>query len=164
MNPKDIYDERKEAYNKVSLLVFYNGEQVKGTADIYIGVKGDANLNGETNAEDAAKVQEYAARSGAGDEVYIFTAEDATLDKFAFFLADTTDESKDRGVHSGIPSVGTAGSKLDATDAANILVYASKAGANGACDWIPEVLLTAPYPKYSETIAEKAGLLPTANQ
>ena len=96
--------------------------------------------HGEADAEDAANVLGYAARSGAGDEVYIFTQNDETLDKFAFFLADTTDESKDRGIHSGIASVGTAGSVLNSEDAANILVYAAFAGSGETPNWIPEYL------------------------
>ena len=123
-----------------------------------LGVKGDADLSGKADATDAASVLIYAARAGAGEENHIYTDKDEVLDKFAFFLADTTDESKDLGVTSGIVGK-TEKSALNAEDAANILNYSAKAGANGTCDWIPEVLLSAPYPKYSQTIAEKAGLL-----
>ncbi|MEE5994010.1 MAG: hypothetical protein V3G42_12345, partial [Oscillospiraceae bacterium] len=163
LSPSKIYTDRKEAYNKIPLVVYYDGKRVKGTADIYIGVKGDADLNGVVNSIDAANVLVYAARVGAGEEAYIYSADEPILNRFAFFLADTTDESKNLGVTSGIVGK-TEKSVLDSIDAANILVYAAKAGANGTADWIPEVLLNAPYPEYSRIIAEKAGLLPTENQ
>ena len=73
-------------------------------------------------------------------------AEDADLENFVYFLADVDAESKTHAV------------ELNASDAAAILRYAAIYGANGECDWIPEVL-SAPYPEYSEKIAKKAGLI-----
>ena len=53
------------------------------------------------------------------------------MDKFAYFLADTDGESKDR----------ETASQLNAKDSANILIYAAQVGANGSADWNTEIFL-----------------------
>ena len=167
LNPKQVYDENVDgdgntmAYAWKRLYVFYDGMAARdaeghhATAYVYIGVKGDADLNGVADASDAAAVLIYAAAKGAGDPAFLTTTSDTlpagteTLENFAYFLADTDTES----------TVGAAeGVALDSADATNILIYAAIDGANQKCDWIPEVLST-PYPKYSEQIAIKAGLI-----
>ena len=79
-------------------------EQVKA----YIGVKGDANLDGTVNAKDAAKLLEYAAAIGAGQDASLYSDSDETSESLAYFLAE-------------VNSSGDA----DANDAALILVYAA---------------------------------------
>ncbi len=144
LNPAGVFN-KKNAYTATTLNVFYEGVLVTSNkVDVYIGVKGDANLDGLANATDAALVLQYAAEYGANGKASI--AEDADLENFVYFLADVDAESKTHAV------------ELNASDAAAILRYAAIYGANGKCDWIPEVL-SAPYPEYSEKIAKKAGLI-----
>ena len=83
------------------------------------------------------------------------------LESFAYFLADTDGESKDRGITSGVPS-DTYGSYVSAADASQVLIYAAKYGANGRCDWIPTGL-SEPYPEYSSKIAEYIGLIESSS-
>ena len=45
--------------------VLYNGEEV-GTAKVYIGIKGDTDLNGKVEATDMFYNMYYQARLGAG--------------------------------------------------------------------------------------------------
>ena len=71
------------------------------------------------------------------------------LELFAYFLADVTGESE---------NYGEDGSNLDANDAANILVYAARAGAGLNPLW--EEVLPAPLPIYTYAIAQANGTLP----
>jgi len=165
-NPQAVYEAAGEAYVAADLQVYYDGQALEGvTAKAYIGVKGDADLNGVVNAEDAAKVLIYAAAKGAGKEAYLVDAveTDDTLEAFAYFLADTDGESTDNGATSGIAGA-TNASAVDSIDAANILVYAARLGSKGQADWINEVdevtgVLSSPFPTYSESIAKTAELL-----
>ena len=164
-NPKAVYEESGEAYVATDLEVFYNGEATGKTAKAYIGVKGDADLNGVADASDAASILIYAAAIGAGEDAKLLTAVEAddTLEAFAYFLADTDGESRDHGATTGIAGT-TGASPLNATDAANVLIYSAIVGAQGTADWIDELddqdgVLSTPYPAYSEKIATTAGLI-----
>jgi len=164
-NPKAVYEESGEAYVATDLEVFYNGEATGKTAKAYIGVKGDADLSGVADASDAASILIYAAAIGAGEDAKLLTAVEAddTLEAFAYFLADTDGESRDHGATTGIAGT-TGASPLNATDAANVLIYSAIVGAQGTADWIDELddqdgVLSTPYPAYSEKIATTAGLI-----
>ena len=166
LSPADVYnkttdgDGNPQAYAWVPLYIFYDGKPVYNTdgeavtAYVYIGVKGDANLDGQCNAVDANEILLYSAAKGAGDSYYLssgsekFTAGTERLEQFAFFLADTDTES----------TVGeTENAVLNSVDANNVLIYSALLGV-GDANWIPDVLDT-PYPTYSEQIAVKAGLI-----
>ncbi|MDE5565230.1 MAG: hypothetical protein K2I93_08730, partial [Oscillospiraceae bacterium] len=146
------------AYVAQTLYVYYEGKYVSnGMVPVYIGVKGDANLDGTANATDAARVLIYAAEVGGNGKSTLYSKDNKILEEFAYFLADTNGESSDGGATSSVP--GQDGkSDLNASDAAQILIYAAIYGGNKKCDWIPEVLKT-PYPAYSEEIAKAAGLI-----
>ncbi len=122
LTPAQVYEETGTAYADVDLYVYYDGALVEGvTAKAYIGVKGDANLNGETDANDSTYVLLYAAAHGAGGTDPLYSAEDETLEYLAYFLADVTGESKDYGAD---------GSDLDSNDSTYILMFAADRGAN----------------------------------
>ncbi len=88
-----------------------------------IGLKGDANCDGNVDASDASLILTYAALTGSGGEASL-TGEDQTTvtEQFAFFLADTDTEGAENAV-------------LDASDASRILTYAALKGAGDEPDW-----------------------------
>jgi len=164
-NPKEVYDGQvldENGFVKEGYFAYYTGNipatitdefgekhEFKDTVTAYIAVKGDANLDGKANSLDSAAILVYAAAKGAGNEAYIYSAEDEMLDMFAYFLADVTGESEDRGKTD---SLGNEGSALDSIDAANILVYAAKEGAGNNPKW-HETLSVDTLPKYTAEIA-----------
>ena len=137
------------------------------TGDVYIGVKGDTDLNGTINAYDASKDLVYAADFGAGLDPKILTVtsdmitaiqaegeESATaLENFVYFLSDVTDESEDHGETSSILDSDNGGEAINAADAAKVLVFAAEFGAGLDPDWY--VLLDKPLPKYTEAIGPR---------
>ncbi|MBR0485728.1 MAG: hypothetical protein IJJ69_13305 [Oscillospiraceae bacterium] len=137
------------------IFVDENGIETEAvTGNVYIGVKGDASLNGTVNANDAAIVLKYAAAFGAGLDPVLFSADDAELEAFAYFLAEVTGESEDHGVHDSLGNVQTV-ADLNASDAAFILKYAAQAGAGLDPDWYE--ILPEPLPKYTKAIGRANG-------
>ncbi len=169
--PQDVYANKGVAYVDMPVLyVFYANEDgtyspiFNATADnrrplTWIGVKGDVTLDGDANAKDASEILRYATEKGVGQNPYINTDADPTLERFAWFLGDVNGESKDLGETVSIEG-STAASDLNAVDASYILAYATKEGTagKGNVQWVPEVL-EAPYPAYSLAIAQKKGLV-----
>jgi len=152
-----------------------NGEQA--TAYVYIGVKGDTDLSGETNVTDATNVLIYAAARGAGETPVINADYSEVIERFAYFLADTDTESRN-GYSAETP--------LNVSDATNIRIFAARRGSTGDyyldaqgkettadakdavpfanVNWIDEVseekgVLSPEYPEYSLKIAKNAGLV-----
>ena len=163
VSPQSAYADQSlnplGGYFGQTLYVYYEGQLVDAEATVYIGVKGDVNNDGIANASDAAKILIYAAEVGAtGKDGYIYSKDNENFEKLAYFLGDTNGESVDHGTTA---SYAEEESPLNASDAAQVLIYAAVAGAatDGKCDWIPEVIVAAPYPAYSEAIAKAAGLL-----
>ena len=66
-------------------------------------------------------VKVNSADKNAGNEAYVYSAEDEMLEQLAFFLADTDTESK---------TYGADGEVVDANDAASILVFAAERAVN----------------------------------
>ena len=164
VSPQSAYADQSlnplGGYFGQTLYVYYEGQLVDAEATVYIGVKGDVNNDGIANASDAAKILIYAAEVGAtGKDGYIYSKDNENFEKLAYFLGDTNGESVD---HGKTASYAAEESPLNASDAAQVLIYAAVAGAatDGKCDWIPEVIVAAPYPTYSEEIAKAAGLMP----
>ncbi|MBQ8725401.1 MAG: cellulose-binding protein CttA-related protein, partial [Oscillospiraceae bacterium] len=107
---------------------YYNGNVIEGAESlVYIGVKGDASLNGVVGLEDASAVLSYYANIGASLPA-AFT-DDATSDYeiLAYFLADVTTEST-AGKNSDAGDIG-----LD--DASYILTYYAYVGASLEAQW-----------------------------
>ena len=98
-SPKDMYDALHGdiAYVASDLKVLYNGEEV-GTAKVYIGIKGDTDLNGKVEATDMFYNMYYQARLGAGIKEGVTLLEnnqDENLEKLSYFLTDIDTESKE---------------------------------------------------------------------
>ncbi len=126
LTPAMIFENRffLDGYAEQSLYIYYtpeNGEPVlisSTVAKAFVGVKGDANLNGEADAKDAAAVLVYAAEIGSGNVAATLTGVQQTLlENFAFFLADVDTEDK---THDP--------ANLDSKDAAKINIYATYRG------------------------------------
>lgn len=91
------------------------------------GLRGDANHDNMVNAVDAAAILVYAAGRGAGETPVLYSAEDAQLERTAYFLAD---------VNEGSTCCGNGdGTSLDAMDASAVLTYAAAAGTGVTPDW-----------------------------
>jgi len=119
----------------IDTLKLYNEETGENdrdtvTGDIYIGVKGDMNLNGEVRANDAALALVYAAGYGAGVEVKAYNgtkyADKPLIEDFVYFLTDVDGESEDHD---------DADSPLNAKDAGYINVHAAREGSGMDPDW-----------------------------
>lgn len=92
------------------------------TAPVYIGVKGDADLNNEVDSLDASIVLSYYARvqtSVTLDKNIRFSQDSEILDEFAAFLADYDANESDE--NNSICS--KAARSLDALDASSILTF-----------------------------------------
>ena len=104
------------------MLVIYTDEfgvqTITDQVKAYIGVKGDANLDGTADAKDAAAVLIYAAAIGAGQDAPLYSDSDAASENLAFFLAE-------------VNSSGDA----DAKDAAAILEYSAAIGSGEPKTW-----------------------------
>ena len=87
--------------------------------------KGDANLDGSVNINDATIVLGYYAQIAAGMEAS-FT-NDEELNKFAYYLADVDTES--------ISGKNTETEQIDISDATNILTYYAQTAAGLNPDW-----------------------------
>lgn len=106
---------------------WYNGEMLDVESLIYIGVKGDADLNGIVEISDATNVLTYYAMYGASLEPRLIDNENEHYEYLAFFLADVNTESK-AGANS------EAG-LLEIDDATNILTYYAMYGASLDPQW-----------------------------
>ena len=136
--PKEIFDAEGKPYCVTEVNAYFT-DPTKADAEpvaapvnptVYIGVKGDANLDGIVDTKDAVSILTYYAKVAAGHENVAFN-EDENLSKLAFFLADVDTESK-AGVNSG--------SQLMATqDAVNVLTFYAKKAANQEPTW-PDVI------------------------
>ena len=86
--------------------------------NVVIAALGDADLNGDVDALDAATVLMYAAAVGAGETPAIYSSENAEAEAIALKIADTDGN-------------GT----IDAIDAANVLMYSAMMGAEATANW-----------------------------
>lgn len=116
--------------------------------NIYIGLKGDANLNGVVETADAAAVLVWIAQNGAGVENPSLQ-ENADLENLAYFLANVGGESKDHGATMAGSDVE---SPLYTNDASNILVYIARQGAGETVDWVPTIYEPGETPAISQAI------------
>ena len=123
VSPSMIYAEGGYQYLiTVGITDEFGTQNIEQACSVYVGVKGDANLDGSADAIDAAIILVYAAASGAGKEAYLYSDTDAEAETFAYFLAN-------------VNSTASADSPVDATDAAAILVYAAEAGSGKDITW-----------------------------
>ena len=136
--PKEIFDAEGKPYCVTEVNAYFT-DPTKADAEavaapvnptVYIGVKGDADLNGIVDVQDAVAILTYYAKTAAAQENVAFN-EDENLNKLAYFLADVDTESK-AGMNSG--------SELMITqDAVNVLTFYAKKAANQEPTW-PDVI------------------------
>ena len=136
--PKEIFDAEGKAYCVTEVNAYFT-DPTKADAEpvaapvnptVYIGVKGDADLNGIVDVQDAVAILTYYAKTAAAQENVAFN-EDENLNKLAYFLADVDTESK-AGMNSGSELMTTQ-------DAVNVLTFYAKKAANQEPTW-PDVI------------------------
>ena len=136
--PKEIFDAEGKAYCVTEVNAYFtdpttaDAEPVAAPVNptVYIGVKGDADLNGIVDVQDAVAILTYYAKTAAAQENVAFN-EDENLNKLTYFLADVDTESK-AGMNSGSELMTTQ-------DAANVLTFYAKKAANQEPTW-PDVI------------------------
>ena len=136
--PKEIFDAEGKAYCVTEVNAYFtdpttaDAEPVAAPVNptVYIGVKGDADLNGIVDVQDAVAILTYYAKTAAAQENVAFN-EDENLNKLTYFLADVDTESK-AGMNSGSELMTTQ-------DAVNVLTFYAKKAANQEPTW-PDVI------------------------
>ena len=136
--PKEIFDAEGKAYCVTEVNAYFtdpttaDAEPVAAPVNptVYIGVKGDADLNGSVDVQDAVTILTYYAKASAGQENVAFN-EDENLNKFIFFLADVDTESK-AGMNNG-------SELMSIQDGVNVLTFYAKKSANQDPAW-PDVI------------------------
>ena len=136
--PKEIFDAEGKPYCVTEVNAYFT-DPTKADAEavaapvnptVYIGVKGDADLNGIVDVQDAVAILTYYAKTAAAKENVAFN-EDENLNKLTYFLADVDTESK-AGMNSGSELMTTQ-------DAVNVLTFYAKKAANQESTW-PDVI------------------------
>ena len=136
--PKEIFDAEGKAYCVTEVNAYFtdpttaDAEPVAAPVNptVYIGVKGDADLNGIVDVQDAVAILTYYAKTAAAQENVAFN-EDENLNKLTYFLADVDTESK-AGMNNGSELMTTQ-------DAVNVLTFYAKKAANQDPTW-PDVI------------------------
>jgi hypothetical protein len=119
LTPEILYtQECSEYYVSLNVTDEFGTHTITEQVKAYIGVKGDANLDGVADAKDAAKLLEYAAAVGAGQDMPLYSDSDETSENLAHFLAEVN-----------------ASGDADAKDAALILEYAAAIGSGEPKTW-----------------------------
>ena len=131
--PAELYEKEGKAYCVVEMTPYYNGEALADAPKpkVYIGIKGDAQLDGDVDMDDSFEVLQYYSYSAAGRFPTLTDGKDANLEKLAYFLADIDTESK-LGKNEGDTA-------LSMDDAFNILQYVSYRAAGRNMTW-PDVV------------------------
>ena len=136
--PKEIFDAEGKPYCVTEVNAYFT-DPTKADAEpvaapvnptVYIGVKGDADLNGIVDVQDTVAILTYYAKTAAAQENVAFN-EDENLNKLAYFLADVDTESK-AGMNNGSELMTTQ-------DAVNVLTFYAKKAANQEPTW-PDVI------------------------
>ena len=136
--PKEIFDAEGKPYCVTEVNAYFT-DPTKADAEpvaapvnptVYIGVKGDADLNGIVDVQDAVAILTYYAKTATAQENVAFN-EDENLNKLTYFLADVDTESK-AGMNNGSELMTTQ-------DAVNVLTFYAKKAANQDSTW-PDVI------------------------
>ena len=132
--PKSTYVQADKYYAGTIQAYYNNGTEnvliPDATPTVYIGVKGDADLNGLEDVPDAVTILTYYAKIAAGQQGIVFN-EDPMLNKLAYFLADVDTESK--------AGENTDGKLMEVNDAVYVLTYYAKKAAGQGPTW-PDVI------------------------
>ena len=117
--PKSVYADT-ETYYVGTVDAYYKGVKLDAAPTVYIGVKGDADLDGTVGLEDATLALTYYSEHAVSNAYYFTTSsatapENVELETLAYFLADINTEST-----AGADS---ADFVIELADATNILTY-----------------------------------------
>ena len=137
--PKSVYDEAGAPYYVGEVKATFTDPMnpdaepvaVEVNPTVYIGVKGDTNLNGIVEVEDAVAILTYYARTSAA--LGGSFNDDEMLNKFAYFLADVDTESK-LGKNDA-----ASGKKIEVEDAVYDLTYYARKSAALDPQW-PDII------------------------
>ena len=145
--PKSVYADTETYY--VGTVDAYYGDTVIATPTVYIGVKGDADLNGKVELSDATLALTYYTEHSVNNAFYLTsgtkTPENAELETLAYFLADINTEST-----VGEDVVGT--STIELEDATNILTYYTEESVNNNPKWATICKSLADHPVWGAQI------------
>ena len=128
--PKSVYADTENYY--AGTVDAYYGDTVIATPTVYIGVKGDADLNGKVELSDATLALTYYAEHAVNNDFYFTTSSadqpaDENLETLAYFLTDINTEST-----AGKDSSDAA---IELADATNILTYYAEESVNNNPKW-----------------------------
>ena len=145
--PKSVYADTETYY--AGTVDAYYGDTVIATPTVYIGVKGDADLNGKVELSDATLALTYYTEHSVNNAFYLTsgtkTPENAELEILAYFLADINTEST-----VGEDVVGT--STIELEDATNILTYYTEESVNNNPKWAEICKSLADHPVWGAQI------------
>ena len=129
--PKSVYADT-ETYYACTVDAYYKGVKLDAAPTVYIGVKGDADLNGRVELSDATLALTYYAEHAVNNDFYFTTSSadqpaDENLETLAYFLTDINTEST-----AGKDSSDAA---IELADATNILTYYAEDAVNNNPKW-----------------------------
>ena len=116
--PADVYTA---PYYKGTVDIYYVGDADKTALEdkptVAVAMKGDAQLDGDVDMDDAFDTLQYYSSSAAGKTVTFTDGSDELLEKLAFYVSDIDTESK--------AGKKTEDAEISMDDAFNILQYVS---------------------------------------
>ena len=126
--PADVYTA---PYYKGTVDIYYIGDADKTALEdkptVAVAMKGDAQLDGDVDMDDAFDTLQYYSSSAAGKTVTFTDGSDELLEKLAFYVSDIDTESK--------AGKKTDDAEISMDDAFNILQYVSYRAAGKDVVW-----------------------------
>jgi len=131
--PAELFKGVGEAYTAVTVDVYYDGAATGETMTIYIAIKGDTDLNGVVNIQDAYAVQVYSAKLASGNSWSFTGNSESKLEVLAYFVSDVDTESL-KGQNDN-----TTGEVINIQDAYNIQVFFADTSAGTNPEWDDQI-------------------------
>ena len=126
--PADVYTA---PYYKGAVDIYYVGDADKTALEdkptVAVAMKGDTQLDGDVDMDDAFDTLQYYSSSAAGKAVTFTDGSDELLEKLAFYVSDVDTESK--------AGKKTEDAEISMDDAFNILQYTSYKAAGKDIVW-----------------------------
>ena len=126
--PADVYTA---PYYKGAVDIYYVGDADKTALEdkptVAVAMKGDTQLDGDVDMDDAFDTLQYYSSSAAGKTVTFTDGSDELLEKLAFYVSDVDTESK--------AGKKTEDAEISMDDAFNILQYVSYRAAGKDVVW-----------------------------
>ena len=126
--PADVYTA---PYYKGAVDIYYVGDADKTALEdkptVAVAMKGDTQLDGDVDMDDAFDTLQYYSSSAAGKAVTFTDGSDELLEKLAFYVSDVDTESK--------AGKKTEDAEISMDDAFNILQYTSYKAAGKDVVW-----------------------------